>query len=231
MPDLDALFPDKYDCFLALFQDSVYLHDKDYKYVIDSDGHFVRRNRVTVVKNIMAIAEYLYDLVQQKNPNFSRCEPFVNYSNLLHAINRYSRDIYGFQRIKARLNNLNSNISDKQKIQLMEIIDESADFGFKFPTDNPYIEKKVAVLLYWFSILKPFHLTFKKGKEAIPNKNFQAYFNEYFSYHLICTAVHPQSFNLIIHKDKPNFLEFLNQLHFRNLSRSSLEFFLPYWSN
>jgi hypothetical protein len=45
---------------------------------------------------------------------------------------------------------------------------------------------------------------------------------------LICLALHPQGVDLTIHNNKAQFEEFLNQLHFRNLSRSSLEFFLPY---
>ena len=142
MPDIDALFPDKYDCFLALFHDSVYKHDKFFNYEFDeSDSkRLKRRDRVDVINKIMQIAEYLFYLLQQKSPNLSRCEPFVDYSALLQSINRYSRDIYGFQRIKAKLYNLGDDLTEEQKNQIENIISESADFGYKYPTDAPYIE-------------------------------------------------------------------------------------------
>ncbi|MDR0312412.1 MAG: hypothetical protein LBI14_02320 [Treponema sp.] len=118
-------------------------------------------------------------------------------------------------------------LDKNQQDQLEKIILEGADFGFKIPSGNPYIERQVAVLLYWFSVLKPFHLTYKQGQEPPPESYIQAYFNEYLAYFMICLALHTQTVNLTIHDDKELFKEFLNQLHFRNLSRSSLEFFLP----
>jgi hypothetical protein len=118
-------------------------------------------------------------------------------------------------------------MDQKQQEQLEQIILEGADFGFKVPSGNPYIERQAAVLLYWFSVLKPFHISFRDGQQSPPESFIQSYFNEYFSYFLICLALHTQSVNLAIHEDKEVFIEFLNQLHFRNLSRSSLEFFLP----
>ena len=64
-------------------------------------------------------------------------------------------------------------------------------------------------------------------QDAVYEHDNQSYLNEYFAYFLICLALHTQTVNLSIHENKEVFKEFLNQLHFRNLSRSSLEFFLP----
>jgi hypothetical protein len=123
-----------------------------------------------------------------------------------------------------------AKLGQVQREELEKIILDGADFGFKMPSESPYIERQAAVLLYWFSVLKPFHLDFEQGA-IVPEAHIQSYFNEYFSYHLVCVALHVQSIDLTIHDDKAVFVEFLNQLHFRNLSRSSLEFFLPYSKN
>ena len=227
MDTLDSLFPNKQDCYFALFQDAVYEHNSNIEYIFTDDGKFKRRDRVAVIDQVMKIADYLYEMIKQQNDTFNRCDPFINHSTLMMTLTRYSRDIYGFRRISAKLKNLGNNLNQGQRKQLENIILDGADFGFKIPSENPYIHREVAVLLYWFSVLKPFHLSFKKGEGAIPNKNYLAYFNEYFSYYLINIVIHVQSVNIKLHTNKAYFLEFLNELHFRNLSRSSLEFFLP----
>jgi hypothetical protein len=116
------------------------------------------------------------------------------------------------------------------KEEIESIVLESGDFGFLIPSTNPYIHREAAVLLYWFSVLKPFHLGFKEGAGPVPEGRIIAYFNEYFAYSLINIALHPWSAEMKLHEHGEFFIdEFLNQLHFRNLSRSSLEFFLPSW--
>jgi len=226
MLSFDAMFPNRSDCYFALFQDSVYEHDNSINYIFEN-GQFKRRDRVVVVNQVATMADKLYEILITGDTTFSRCIPQIDYPALLGVFTRYSRDIYGFRRISAKIRNLGSIITKNQKEQLEQIISEGADFGFKVPSGNPYIERQAAVLLYWFSVLKPFHLIFKDGQNPPPESYIQSYFNEYFSYFLICLALHTQTVNLLIHENKEIFKEFLNQLHFRNLSRSSLEFFLP----
>jgi len=223
---LDELFPDRQDCYLALFQDAVYEQDSNFEYRLEN-GQFLRRDRVAVINQIKAIAEIVYHTLVEMDDSLSGCQPLIDYPSLLSVLTRYSRDIYGFRRIKAKIRNLGATLSSSQQDQLEQIISEGADFGFKIPSDNPYIERQTAVLLYWFSVLKPFHLNFTNNSNPPPEEYIQSYFNEYFAYFLICLSLHTQSVNLAIHNDKEDFKEFLNQLHFRNLSRSSLEFFLP----
>jgi hypothetical protein len=226
MASFDELFPNSVDCYFALFQDAVYEHDNKINYKLEN-GEFQRRNRVTVINKIKAMSDILYGNFLAADKTFSTCQPIIDYSSLLGVFARYSRDIYGFRRICAKIRDMSSILSETQQYQLEQIISEGADFGFKVPSCNPYIERQTAVLLYWFSVLKPFHLAFKDGKNPPPPSYIQSYFNEYFAYFLICIALHTQTVNLKIHEDKELFKEFLNQLHFRNLSRSSLEFFLP----
>jgi hypothetical protein len=226
MASLDGLFPNRIDCYLALFQDAVYEHDNQLNYSYDQ-GAFKRRDRAAVVQTAASMADIVYANLTKRNERLKSCESRVDYVSLLAVLTRYSRDVYGFRRISAKMRDIGSNLEQVQRDELEKIILDGADFGFKIPSESPYIERQAAVLLYWFSVLKPFHLDFKKGA-APPDAFIQAYFNEYFSYHLICVSLHVLSIDFTIHNDKEAFVEFLNQLHFRNLSRSSLEFFLPY---
>jgi len=226
MNSFDAMFPNRSDCYFALFQDAVYEHDNMINYTFES-CRFKRRDRVAVINKVAAMADLLYEILVERDTTFTRCKPIIDYPALLGVFTRYSRDIYGFRRISAKIRNLGTTLEQSHQEQLEQIISEGADFGFKVPSGNPYVERQAAVLLYWFSVLKPFHLGFKDGQNPPPESYIQSYFNEYFAYFLICLALHTQTVNLSIHEDKEIFKEFLNQLHFRNLSRSSLEFFLP----
>jgi hypothetical protein len=190
-------------------------------------GRFKKRDRVAIANQVTAMADLLYENLITSDIAFTRCAPIIDYPALLGVFSRYSRDIYGYRRISAKIRNLGSALDQNQQEHLEQIISEGADFGFKVPSGNPYIERQAAVLLYWFSVLKPFHLSFIDGQNPPPESYIQSYFNEYFAYFLVCLALHTQTVNLSIHEDKEIFKEFLNQLHFRNLSRSSLEFFLP----
>jgi len=227
MSFIDDIFPNRLDCYFALFQDAVYEHDNSMNYVFES-GQFKRRNRIAVANRIKALSDLVYGNLAEGDISFIRCQPLIDYPALLGVFTRYSRDIYGFRRISAKIRNLGTILNPSQQTQLEQIISEGADFGFKVPSGNPYIERQAAVLLYWFSVLKPFHLSYREGQNPPPESFIQSYFNEYFAYCLVCVALHPLSVDLTIHEDKDVFIEFLNQLHFRNLSRSSLDFFLPY---
>jgi len=226
MASFDEMFPDRSDCYFALFQDAVYEHDKNIKYTFE-EGRFKRRDRVTIINKVAAMADLLYENLVSGDTAFTRCMPLIDYPALLGVLTRYSRDIYGFRRIRAKIRELGSTLDQNQQKQLEQIISEGADFGFKIPSGNPYLQRQAAVLLYWFSVLKPFHLSYMDGRNPPPESFIQAYFNEYFAYFLVCLSLHAQTVNLTIHENKEVFKEFLNQLHFRNLSRSSMEFFLP----
>lgn len=136
---------------------------------------------------------------------------------------------YGFRRITAKLRNLDFTLTPHLQKEVEDIIAESADFGFLIPSGSPYIHRQAAILLYWFSVFKPFHLGFTAGTEPLPEDYVIAYFNEYFVYYLMGVALHSQSIGLTIHRSPAYFKEFLNELSHRHLSRSSIEFFLPSW--
>jgi hypothetical protein len=231
MANLDTMFSSPLDCYLTLFQDAVFEHDENIKYKFEK-GQFKRRNIGDVLKRIGEMADGLYTKMRAKNASLGRCNPHIDYPALRGVVSRYSRDIYGFRRIKAKLENLERVVGSTAnfKDEIEKIVEESADFGFLISSKNPYIHREAAVLLYWFSVLKPFHLEIIPGQGALPGEHILAYFNEYFAYSLVNIALHAQSSELTVHKNQTYFkVEFLNLLHYRNLSRSSLEFFLPSW--
>jgi hypothetical protein len=203
MNSFDSLFPNRQDCYYFLFQDVVYEHNNQIEYIFEQ-GQFKRRNKVIIAHKLKELAEIVYAGFVNQDISFSRCKPIIDYTALLAVLARYSRDIYGFRRISAKIRDVDTGLDAVQRERLEKIILEGAEFGFKVPSEHPYIERQASVLLYWFSVLKPFHLEFEVSKNPPPEAYIQAYFNEYFSYFLICIA-----------------------LHIRNLSRSSLEFFLP----
>jgi len=229
MATLSELFPNPEDCYFALFRDAVYEHDKDINYVLEK-GQFKRRDKVLVINQIANMSDIIYrDVIAKGNIKFARCNPHIDYTALWSVLGRYSRDIYGFRRISAKLRNLDFTLLPNLQKEVENIILDSADFGFLIPSDSPYIHRQAAILLYWFSVFKPFHLEFTRGEGPLPESYVISYFNEFFSYFLMEIALHGQSISLTIHRNPAHFKEFLNELNHRHLSRSSLEFFLPSW--
>ena len=146
MASFDALFPNRSDCYFALFQDVVYIHDDSINYIFEAD-QFKRRDRVAVVNQIAAMADLLYENLVAQDAAFSRCQPIIDYPSLLSVFTRYSRDIYGFRRISAKIRNMEKTLDENQRDQLEKIISEGADFGFK-------LEIYPDLLLNFFSQIK-----------------------------------------------------------------------------
>ena len=64
MNTFDEMFPNRTDCYLALFQDAVYEQDSEMNYLFKA-GQFKRRDRVSVVKKISAMADLVYKTLWQ----------------------------------------------------------------------------------------------------------------------------------------------------------------------
>jgi hypothetical protein len=62
MASFDEMFPNRSDCYFALFRDAVYEHDNTINYVFEA-GRFKRRDRVAVVNQVAAMADLLYDIL------------------------------------------------------------------------------------------------------------------------------------------------------------------------
>ncbi|MDR1024162.1 MAG: hypothetical protein LBL56_00415, partial [Treponema sp.] len=148
MPSFTSLFPDSIECYLLLFQDIVYVHDEQYNYSL-SNGNFVRRDRVKVINTIKSVADLLYADLAENEKGLEICKPIIDYSALISVLARYSRDVYGFRRICAKIRHFKDVLDQEQQEGLESILSEGADFGFKMPTEQPYVERQTAVLLYW----------------------------------------------------------------------------------
>ena len=149
MSSFDTMFPNRSDCYFALFQDVVYEHDRNINYVFEA-GQFKRRNRVAVINRVTAMANLVYENLLAGDTSFTQCQPIIDYPALLGVFTRYSRDIYGFRRISAKIRNIGTALDKNQQEQLEQVIFEGADFGFKIPSGNPYIERQAAVTRFSF---------------------------------------------------------------------------------
>ena len=148
-------------------------------------------------------------------------DPFA----LNQAMCRYSRDIFGEKRLYARMLHFRDkyNIQDADAEELINF----EDYGLKVDSCNPYIHRRLACLLYWFSVLKPFRV-FQKLPVA-ENDNiydFFEYHNEFTTYLLVMMILELVNCTINIHESPTLFKQFLYDLHYRKLSRSALEFFL-----
>jgi hypothetical protein len=140
---------------------------------------------------------------------------------------RYSRDVFGQKRLESQIKSLTGNDENRKDLLKKNL----AHFGCRTSSSEPFFYRKIGYLFYWFALIKPFHLDFTKVDiTKIPN-SMKFYFNEYTTYILLKKVVdsyieNEEKFKMTIHHEKLQFQHFLYDLHYRDLSRSSLEFFL-----
>jgi len=165
-----------------------------------------------------------------------------NYIALKQVLIKYSRDVFGQRRLLAKLNEIPNY---QVHLNSMEI------FGMKINSFNPYIHRRAGCFIYWCCMLKPFDFKIKKKSIIVP-KNEQYIvncFNEITAYNLVrimlgscyiqkyCNykecknkkkGLSERDCALCVKIDNDNefFRDFLYDVHFRSLSRSSLELFM-----
>jgi hypothetical protein len=202
-------------------RDFVYKQNPDGSYLVHVDQH-EKENRNDIIDNIMDVLEKIYSGIITANkvrPGKTDC----NVHLLDQALTRYSRDIFGEKRLKERTNHLVTlgRITDAQYQNLIRF----EDYGLKIDSCDPYLHRQIAYLLYWLSTLKPFSI--EAPDEDIKKLGVAYEFhNEYISYCLILAMLKTFNQKLKLHENRHIFSDFLYDLHFRMLSRSSLEFFL-----
>jgi hypothetical protein len=206
-----------------VLKDFVYKQNPDLSYAFDENGDFQLVDRNAVIDSVLSTLKEIYTNIvtnSRINPGKIECNEYL----LDKALSRYSRDVFGELLLQARIEYLQKcrRITDGQKDQLSRFY----DYGLKIDSRSPYIHRHLSVLLYWLSVLKPFSIYPDESNLA---KNLGVAFefhNEYISYILCLSFLKVFNYSIYIHKDKDSFCDFLYDLHFRNLSRSSLEFFL-----
>jgi hypothetical protein len=205
-----------------VLKDFVYKQNPDHSYIINN-GDFQLEDRNSIVDTVLLILKQIYTnmvSVNKINPGRIECNVYL----LDQALTRYSRDVFGELRLSAKINYLQGlgAITESQNKQLSRF----SDYGLKIDSCSPYIHRQLSILLYWLSILKPFAI-YPDGSGIERNLGLAFEFhNEYISYILCLSFLKAFNYTLGIHKNKDIFYDFLYDLHFRSLSRSSLEFFL-----
>lgn len=206
------------------FQDYVYQQEPDGSYRFDPKTNDIALcNKNECIDTILSVLEKIYkNIIISNNLRLIRikCDVVL----LDQALEKYSRDVFGEIRLRARVEH-SRNLSESSKANLLKY----ADYGIKIDSTAPYIHRKMAVLLYWLSTLKPFSTDFPADitlqmKERLGSA--LEFHNEYISYILVMAALVPFDMELNVHDNPDLFKDFLYELHYRNLSRSSLEFFL-----
>ena len=200
--------------------DYVYRQNFDGSYIFDpKTDDFQLRNKNEAIEAIFEVLEQIYiNIITQNKVKIFK--PDCNIVLLDQALYKYSRDIYGEKRLQARINQ-SKQLTETPKNNLLKFY----DYGFKIDSTSPYIHREIAVLLYWLSVLKPFSI--EPIKESLKILGLAGKFhNEYMSYILVQSALQLFNLKLSVHKNMVIFSEFLYELHYRKLSRSSLEFFL-----
>jgi hypothetical protein len=205
-----------------IMKDFVYKQNPDGSYAFNND-EFQLEDRNAIVDAILETLQKIYSGIVTQNkvdPGRIECNVFL----LDQALTRYSRDVFGESRLNARIERLATlgTLTEKQRDQLSMF----SDYGLKVDSCKPYIHRQAADILYWLSMLKPFNVfPEEKGVKNSLGVAFE-FHNEYISYILVLCMLAVFRLTLDIHKSKDAFYDFLYDLHFRNLSRSSLEFFL-----
>jgi hypothetical protein len=188
-----------------------------------NEGKLQPADRNEIVDAILDMLNKIYTTIISKH-GVSPGKIMCNAYTLDQALIRYSRDIFGESRLKAKIDDLKSKgrLTNEQQ----EVLSEFKDYGFKTDSCSPYFHRQVANLLYWLSMLKPFAVYPDDASSATRGLGLAfMYHNEYISYLLILAMLKTFNQTLNIHHNKQMFHDFLYDLHFRNLSRSSLEFF------
>ena len=110
-----------------------------------------------LIDSFTAIAYYV-----AKNLKIDKSHVTVNRWGVFAALQRYSRDIFGFSRLKYCLEKNGINNSTIEKI-MNEVKHEHKGIGLRIVSEQPYFHKRIAFFIYYFSIIKPFSINYNHG--------------------------------------------------------------------
>ena len=226
-----------------LLQDIFYKRDADNKYKLNTKKEFITDNKINeIVEHICTVIYQSWKSLIHQHQFLSGGKIHIDYTALKQVLIKYSRDVFGQRRLLAKLNEIPNY---QVHLNSMEI------FGMKINSFNPYIHRRAGCFIYWCCMLKPFDFKIKKKSIIVP-KNEQYIvncFNEITAYNLVrimlgscyiqkyCNykecknkkkGLSERDCALCVKIDNDNefFRDFLYDVHFRSLSRSSLELFM-----
>jgi hypothetical protein len=208
----------------CILRDFFYQQDENNDYIFQENDKFVLVNRDEVADSILKNIDSIFEQYIGKDEALS-LEMSYDPIALNQALCRYSRDIFGERRLRARI----FHFAKKYSISVDDALElySSDDYGLKVNSFSPYLHRRIACIFYWFSVLKPFRVTLKSTISENENTYlYLEYHNEFITYILVMMVLEYVNVTINVHKNLPLFKQFLYDLHYRKLSRSALEFFL-----
>ena len=208
----------------CILRDFLYQQDKNNDYVFQDDDKFVLVDRDEVADSILKNIDSIFEQYIGKDEALS-LEMSYDPIALNQALCRYSRDIFGERRLRARIFHFTKkyNINVDDGLELLN----TDDYGLKVNSFSPYLHRRIACIFYWFSVLKPFRVTLKSTISENENTYiYLEYHNEFITYIFVMMVLQCVNVVINVHENLPLFKQFLYDLHYRKLSRSALEFFL-----
>ena len=172
-----------------------------------------------------------------KNLKFNKVYVYVNKWSIFAALQRYSRDIFGFSRLRHCLEK-NGICDDISENIINEVKHEHKGIGLRIVSEDPYIHKRIAFFLYYFSIMKPFTINFDGSMDKLNEKQVEQIIHFNSIVLLSCVQTFLLSYNRINSKKEsvyafinPNNLydkSLIHDLTYRTLNRSSIEAAMRY---
>ncbi len=169
-----------------------------------------------IINNVGTYIKY----ITKKLNIYKNAECIVDYVALYDAFRRYSRDVWGYKRINFLVSKM-SEISGA--VVKNHVKDELKTVGLKVVSDNPYLERKCAYLLYWLCKTRPFHLQYKNANIEEFHETYALY-NEMISFMFIIHILEVNGSKINMKKEAFN--DIIRDIHYRLMGRTSLELLL-----
>lgn len=163
-----------------------------------SNGELKPRNDTNnIINNVGTYIKY----ITKKLNIYKNAECIVDYVDLYDAFRRYSRDVWGYK----RMNFLVSKMSEiSGAVAKNHVKDELKTAGLKVVSDNPYLERQCAYLLYWLCKTRPFRLQYKNADIEQFHETFALY-NEMISFMFIINIMKVNGSKINMKKEAFNF--------------------------
>lgn len=196
----------------------------DIRYEIDRSGTYQlyngelkpRNDTNNIIQNVGIYIKY----ITSKLDIYNNADCIVDYVSLYDTFRRYSRDVWGYK----RMNFLVSNMPEiTGAVAKQHVKDELKIAGLKVVSDNPYLERQCAYLLYWLCKTRPFRLQYKNADIEQFHETYALY-NEMISFMFIKHILQVKGVKIKIKKEAFN--DIIRDIHYRIMGRTSLELLL-----
>jgi hypothetical protein len=222
-----------------LLADIIYKRDANNTYLLSEKNEFIQDNMNAVLDRITRTIRGSWEGIRDRKPFLRNCTVHIDFNVLKQVLVKYSRDVFGQKRLLSIL---------KKVPKYGATLDSMEIYGMKINSFNPYLHRRAGCFMYWCCALKPFHIMINNRKLIVPEKDqyIMDYFNEITAYNLVrvmlgsCSILRNCNYNeceykkrglsdsdcclsINIEENNEFFKDFLYDVHFRSISRSSFE--------